>query len=202
MVNDTPAASDDRSNGTWRDVASPQAQADLDELLSAALGAAMEHLEKNGEFYPFAMSVDGEPTIDSAGEPTAASNQAVAPDVDIVFSRSEAPTAPEGSVSIEQEGYSSPPSIVSPRRGAWMRSGQTFMCSSICQGCPSPGGCDHLSTGVRRCSDASSSGPRIPDPGRVRAWQRRRAPPACQTGAARHPGLAAGMPTSTGFYAP
>ena len=45
MVNDTPAASDDRSNGTWRDVASPQAQADLDELLSAALGAAMEHLE-------------------------------------------------------------------------------------------------------------------------------------------------------------
>ena len=85
MVNDTPAASDDRSNGTWRDVASPQAQADLDELLSAALGAAMEHLEKNGEFYPFAMSVDGEPTIDSAGEPTAASNQAVAPDVDIVF---------------------------------------------------------------------------------------------------------------------
>lgn len=85
MVNDTPAASDDRSNGTWRDVASPQAQADLDELLSAALGAAMEHLEKNGEFYPFAMSVDGEPTIDSAGEPTVASNQAVAPDVDIVF---------------------------------------------------------------------------------------------------------------------
>lgn len=85
MVNDTPAASDDRSNGTWRDVASPQAQADLDELLSAALGAAMEHLEKNGEFYPFAMSVDGEPTIDSAGEPTAASNQAVAPDVDMVF---------------------------------------------------------------------------------------------------------------------
>lgn len=85
MVNDTPAASDDRSNGTWRDVASPQAQADLDELLSAALGAAMEHLEKNGEFYPFAMSVDGEPTIDSAGEPTDASNQAVAPDVDVVF---------------------------------------------------------------------------------------------------------------------
>lgn len=85
MVNDTPAASDDRSNGTWRDVASPQAQADLDELLSAALGAAMEHLDKNGEFYPFAMSVDGEPTIDSAGEPTVASNQAVAPDVDIVF---------------------------------------------------------------------------------------------------------------------
>ena len=52
---------------TWRDEASPQAQADLDELLSAALGAAMEHLEKNGEFYPFAMSVDGEPTVDADG---------------------------------------------------------------------------------------------------------------------------------------
>ena len=70
---------------TWRDEASPQAQADLDELLSAALGAAMEHLEKNGEFYPFAMSVDGEPTVDADGEPTAASSGVKAPDVDIVF---------------------------------------------------------------------------------------------------------------------
>ena len=71
--------------GAAAGVAYPDRPADLDELLSAALGAAMEHLEKNGEFYPFAMSVDGEPTIDSTGEPTAASNQAVAPDVDIVF---------------------------------------------------------------------------------------------------------------------
>ena len=70
---------------TWRDEASPQAQADLDELLSAALGAAMEHLEKNGEFYPFAMSVDGEPTVDADGEPTAARGGVKAPDVDIVF---------------------------------------------------------------------------------------------------------------------
>lgn len=58
---------------SWRDEASPQAQADLDELLSAALGAAIEHLDKNGEFYPFAMSVDG-----PADEQTA-------PEVDLVF---------------------------------------------------------------------------------------------------------------------
>lgn len=70
---------------TWRDEVSPQAQADLDELLSAALGAAMEHLEKKGEFYPFAMSVDGEPTRDADGEFTAASNGSATPDVDIVF---------------------------------------------------------------------------------------------------------------------
>ena len=95
MVNDTPAASDDRSNDTWRDVASPQAQADLDELLSAALGAAMEHLEKNGEFYPFAMSVDGEPTVDADGEPTAASSGVKAPDVDIVFADPAALVVPE-----------------------------------------------------------------------------------------------------------
>lgn len=69
-------------------------------------------------------------------------------------------------------------------------------------GLPVVGGGDHLSTGVRRCSDASSSGPRIVDPGRVRAWQPRRAPAACQTGAARYPGLAAGLRTSAGFYAP
>lgn len=70
---------------TWRDEASPQAQADLDELLSAALGAAMEHLEKNGEFYPFAMSVDGPPTQDENGEYTAVSNSSSAPEVDLVF---------------------------------------------------------------------------------------------------------------------
>lgn len=70
---------------TWRDESSLQAQADLDELLSAALGAAMEHLEKNGEFYPFAMSVDGEPTRDADGAYTSVSNEGKAPEVDVVF---------------------------------------------------------------------------------------------------------------------
>lgn len=62
------------SEGTWRDNASAQAQADLDELLSAALGAALEHLNKNGEFYPFSMTVEG-PESDALQNP----------DVDLVF---------------------------------------------------------------------------------------------------------------------
>lgn len=70
---------------TWRDEASPQAQADLDELLSASLGAALEHLQNKGEFYPFAMSVDGEPTVTPEGEPTPVSEGTKAPEVDIVF---------------------------------------------------------------------------------------------------------------------
>lgn len=64
------------TTASWRDDASAKAQADLDELLSAALGAAMEHLQKNGEFYPFAMSIDG---------PSEAGGKVQAPEVDIVF---------------------------------------------------------------------------------------------------------------------
>lgn len=48
------------TSASWREEASAQTQADLDELLSASLGAALDHLQKNGEFYPFAMSVEGE----------------------------------------------------------------------------------------------------------------------------------------------
>lgn len=62
------------TEATWRDSASTQAQADLDELLSAALGAALEHLDKNGEFYPFAMTVEGPADADF--------NE---PEVDLVF---------------------------------------------------------------------------------------------------------------------
>lgn len=59
---------------SWRDAASPQAQAELDALLSASLGSALDNLNKNGEFYPFAMSID---TRDGA--------RPAEPDVDIVF---------------------------------------------------------------------------------------------------------------------
>lgn len=64
------------TSASWRDEASPQAQADLDALLSASLGSALENLQKNGEFYPFAMSVDG---------PSRTDTRAQEPDVDIVF---------------------------------------------------------------------------------------------------------------------
>ena len=47
---------------TLDDIASPEAQADFQELLNALLGSAQHHLAKHGEFFPFAAAVrlDGE----------------------------------------------------------------------------------------------------------------------------------------------
>jgi hypothetical protein len=67
---------------SWRDNASPQAQADLDELLNTALGFAQQQLASHGEFYPYAAAVraDGQTEM-IAGRPDTASKNPAAADV-------------------------------------------------------------------------------------------------------------------------
>ncbi|HEY2313107.1 MAG TPA: hypothetical protein VGH96_05805 [Streptosporangiaceae bacterium] len=50
---------------SWRDTASTDAQADLDELFNAVLPLAEQHLARYGEFFPFgaALSADGQVKI-------------------------------------------------------------------------------------------------------------------------------------------
>jgi hypothetical protein len=42
---------------TLSDIASPEAQGDLQELLNTLYGAAQQHMAKRGEFFPFAAGV-------------------------------------------------------------------------------------------------------------------------------------------------
>jgi len=53
---------------SWRDNASQEAQNDLDDLFSVSLDAASALLEKNKEFYPFAvsLSIEGEISLIAA----------------------------------------------------------------------------------------------------------------------------------------
>jgi len=66
---------------SWRDETPTSVQDDLDLLADQALSAAVHLLEKNGEFYPFAASLDHEGTPEMAaadpGEGEHPSSQAV-----------------------------------------------------------------------------------------------------------------------------
>lgn len=67
---------------SWRDSTSPQAQADLDELLNASLGFAQQQLTDHGEFYPYSAAIraDGQTEL-IAGQTLAASDHPSTADI-------------------------------------------------------------------------------------------------------------------------
>ena len=61
---------------SWRDSMSPQGQADMDEMLNAALPFAQQMLAKRGEFYPYAFSMSSGREIQMVAADTGADKPA------------------------------------------------------------------------------------------------------------------------------